>query len=277
MLDLIKFEHTIFALPFALMSAIVAARGWPSAWQLTWLLAAMVGARSSAMAVNRLVDLEYDRRNPRTADRALPRGLLSPAQVWIFVAFATAVFVLAAVMLNRLTLSLSPLALVIIWGYSFTKRFTAWSHGLLGLCLGIAPVGAWIAVTGRIGWPSLILSAAVIAWTAGFDIIYGCQDLEFDRREGLASLPARWGLSPALAVSAGLHLLTIGCLLWWRAAAGLGNIFLIGLALIAVVLAYEHTLVKPRDLSRANAAFFTANGVVSLALLVFTIADLWLG
>jgi len=276
MLDLVKFEHTVFALPFALMSALVAANGWPAAWTLCWLLVAMVGARSSAMAVNRLADLEYDRRNPRTADRALPRGLISPAQVWIFVGLATAAFVLAAAMLNRLALALSPVALAIIWGYSFTKRFTVWSHWLLGLSLGIAPVGAWIAVTGRIGWPSLILSAAVLSWTAGFDIIYGCQDVEFDRREGLASLPARWGTASALAMSAGLHLLTIGLLLWWRMAAGLGDVFLVGLALVAAILAYEHILVKPSDLSRANAAFFTANGIVSVALLGFAVVDVWL-
>jgi len=272
LLEMIKFEHTLFALPFALMSAMVAARGVPPGWKLFWILVAMVGARSSAMAFNRLADLEYDRRNPRTAGRALPAGLLTAAQAWAFTLATAGVFVVAAGMLNHLALALSPVALGIVWGYSYTKRFTTWTHVFLGLSLGVAPVGAWIGVLGRFDVAPLVLAAAVMLWTAGFDIIYACQDVEVDRAEGLFSLPARRGIGTALAASALLHAAMMGLLVWFGALAGLGAIYWAGLAVVAGAFVYEHSLVKPHDLGRVNAAFFTTNGFVSLALLCFTAA-----
>lgn len=275
-LEMIKFEHTVFALPFALMAMLMAAEGWPTWWQFGWILVAMVGARSSALAFNRVVDLEYDRLNPRTANWALPRGALTRAQVWAFIIITAGIFVMAAGMLNRLALSLSPLALAIIWGYSYSKRFTTWSHLMLGLCLGIAPVGAWIGVRGEFGLPALVLAGAVMLWTAGFDIIYACQDLEFDRKFGLYSLPSRVGLKFALGVSGALHLLMLALLVWLKVLGHLGTIYLIGVAVVAAILFYEHLVVTPRDLSRVNAAFFTANGMVSIGLLAFTAADLLL-
>jgi 4-hydroxybenzoate polyprenyltransferase len=273
LLDLVKFEHTIFALPFALMSAFVAADGAPSGRTLLWILAAMVGARSSAMGFNRLVDRELDRRNPRTAERALPAGRLTIAEAWLLVVAAAGLFVLSAAMLNRLALLLSPVALAIVWAYSYSKRYTVWSHLLLGLCLGIAPVGAWIAVRGALDWPPLLLAAAVALWTAGFDIIYACQDIDFDRREGLFALPARWGVARALWASSALHAATAAVLLWWGLTVNLGVIYFAGLGLVALLLIYEHSLVKPGDLRRVNAAFFTANGFVSIGLLLFTLGD----
>jgi 4-hydroxybenzoate polyprenyltransferase len=273
LLEMIKFEHTLFALPFALMSAMVAARGVPPGWKLFWILVAMVGARSSAMAFNRLADLEYDRRNPRTAGRALPAGLLTAAQAWAFTLATAGVFVVAAGRLNPLALALSPVALGIVWGYSYTKRFTTWTHVFLGLSLGVAPVGAWIGVLGRFDVAPLVLAAAVMLWTAGFDIIYACQDVEVDRAEGLFSLPARRGIGTALAASALLHAAMMGLLVWFGALAGLGAIYWAGLAVVAGAFVYEHSLVKPHDLGRVNAAFFTTNGFVSLALLCFTAAD----
>jgi 4-hydroxybenzoate polyprenyltransferase len=273
LLELIKLEHTVFALPFALMSALVAAHGWPRPWILVWILVAMVGARTSAMAFNRLADLDYDRRNPRTAARALPRGLVTPAQVWSFTAASAAVFLLAAGMLNHLALALAPVALAGLWGYSYSKRFTTWSHVWLGLCLGIAPVGAWVAVRAEIGFPSLLLAAAVTLWTAGFDIIYASQDVAFDRAEGLYSAPARLGLPFALALSALLHAAMLGLLIWFGVVAHLGFYYRVGLAVVVIAFIYQHAIVRPGDLRRVNAAFFTANGVVSLGLLVATMLD----
>lgn len=275
-LEMIKFEHTLFALPFALMSAFLAARGVPPARPLAWILVAMVGARSSAMSFNRLVDLEYDRRNPRTAGRALPAGILQTGQVWLFFAACVALFVLAAWELNRLAFLLSPVALLVILGYSYTKRFTSLSHFVLGLSLGIAPVGAWVALTGRIQLVPVIICAIVTLWTGGFDIIYACQDTAFDRKAGLRSLPARFGDGPALVLSALLHAgVAVLLLVLWR-LAGLGPIYLAGSALAVLLLAYEHTLVRPGDLSRLNAAFFTTNGVISMGLMVFTVVDVLL-
>ncbi len=273
-LEMIKFEHTVFALPFALMGAFLAADGSvPPARTLAWILVAMVGARSSAMSFNRLADLEFDRRNPRTAGRALPAGLLTTAQVWLFCIVSAALLVLAAGMLNRLALLLSPVALAVVWGYSYTKRFTAFSHLVLGLSLGIAPVGAWIAVRGRIEVVPLLLCAVVTLWTAGFDIIYACQDTAFDRKSGLHSIPARLGEGPALALSALLHVAVAALLIGLHPLAGLGTIYLVGVALVVLLLAYEHALVRPGDFSRVNAAFFTTNGFISIGLMLFTLAD----
>jgi 4-hydroxybenzoate polyprenyltransferase len=276
-LEMIQFEHTLFALPFALMSMLLAADGLPSGRTVGWILVAMVGARSCAMAFNRLVDQEFDRLNPRTAGRALPAGLLTRGQVWVFTGIAAGLLILAAGQLNPLALALSPVALGVICGYSFTKRFTDWSHLVLGLALAIAPAGAWIAVQGTIGQPALLLAAAVVLWVAGFDIIYACQDVDFDRRMGLHSLPKRWGIAPALWVSRILHLATVGLLIALFFVARLHWIYLLGVGVVAGLLAYEQSLVKPHDLSRVNAAFFTVNGCVSVGLLVFTAVDVWLG
>jgi 4-hydroxybenzoate polyprenyltransferase len=272
-LEMIKFEHTVFALPFALVSALFAAGGLPSWRTLGWILVAMVGARSSAMAFNRLVDCAYDARNPRTAGRALPRGLLSPAQVWLFVVVSTLLFVVAAAELNLLALALSPLALLIIWGYSFTKRFTRWSHLGLGLGIGIAPLGAWIAVRGSIALAPALLTAAVMLWVGGFDVIYACQDTEFDRREGLHSLPSILGVGPALNISRAMHVGTVALLAAGGWAVHAGAAYYCGVGFVAALLVLEQNLVRPTDLSRVNAAFFTVNGFVSVGLLLFTVAD----
>ena len=275
-LEMIKIEHTLFALPFALMGALLAARGLPSAWQLGWILAAMVGARSAAMAFNRLVDRDYDARNPRTANRALPAGLVSVPFVAGFTAAASALLVLAAFMLNGLAFALSPLALLIVFFYSYTKRFTAWSHAFLGLALAVAPVGAWIAVRGEWGMPALWLGAAVVCWLIGFDIIYALQDLEFDRGAGLRSMPVALGPARALWVGRAAHALMIVCLVQVGRAADLGAIYYAGVTLAALLIAAEHALVGPDDLRRLNVAFFNLNVAVSVGLLLFTALDLWL-
>lgn len=273
MLEMIKFEHTVFALPFALTSAVVAG-GLPSLRVLGWILVAMVGARSAAMAFNRIVDAEYDTLNPRTASRALPRGILSLSEVWAFTVAASGIFVFAAWMLNPLAFALSPVALLIIFGYSYTKRFTTLSHLVLGLALGIAPTGAWIAVTGRIDLAPIILSAAVVFWTAGFDIIYALQDLEFDARLGLFSIPSALGPKKGLAVSRLFHAFCVLLLVLFGIALGTGAVYYAGVAFAAVLLAYEQSLVKPDDFSKANVAFFNTNGLVSFGYFVFALVDL---
>ncbi len=273
-LEMIKFEHTVFALPFALTSTILAANGMPSLRVMLWILVAMVGARSSAMAFNRIADLHYDKLNPRTANRALPKGAIKLAEVWLFTIVAAGVFVLAARMLNVLAFSLSPVALLVILGYSYTKRFTSLSHLILGLALGIAPAGAWIAVTGRLEFAPMVLSAAVMFWTAGFDIIYSLQDLEFDREQGLFSIPKALGRAKALLVSRLFHLATFGLLIWFGLLLGLHAVYWVGVGFVGALLYHEQSLVKPNDLSRVNAAFFTTNGVVSLAYFMFSLVDL---
>jgi len=273
-LQMIKFEHTVFALPFALTSAVIAANGFPSWRTLLWILVAMVGARSSAMAFNRIADLHYDRLNPRTAKRALPTGLLKVGDVWLFTMVSAAVFVLASKMLNPLALALSPVALIVILGYSYTKRFTSLSHLVLGLALGIAPAGAWIAVTGRLDFAPMVLSAAVMFWTAGFDIIYSLQDLEFDRKQDLFSIPKAIGPSRGLLVSRVFHLATVGLLAWFGYLIGAGNVYWIGVAFVGILLGYEQSLVKPNDLSKVNVAFFNTNGFVSIGYFIFSLVDL---
>lgn len=276
-LEMIKFEHTLFALPFALVAALVAKGGIPEWRQLLWLLVAMVGARSSAMTFNRIVDIEYDRRNPRTASRALPAGLVTTAQAWLFTLVTAGLLVLAAWQLNPLALYLSPVALAVVWGYSFTKRFTRLSHLVLGLALGIAPSAAWIALTGALPLPPMILSLAVVCWTAGFDIIYACQDVEFDRKMGLHSIPAKLGLGPALIISSLLHLLAFVGLTAFGVLAGLRYGYFAALLPVTALLVYQHRIVRPNDLSRVNAAFFTANGAISVLLLVGACVDVfWL-
>lgn len=272
-LEMIKFSHTLFALPFALLSAVLAAGGWPDGLTLAKILLAMVGARSAAMAHNRLADRAIDAANPRTASRALPSGVLSVRFVQVFLAASVALFLVAAASLNRLTLWLSPVALALLFLYSYTKRFTWLSHIVLGLCLGLAPVGAWIAVRGSFDKVPLLLGAAVVCWAAGFDLIYALQDEEHDRSVGLHSLPARWGAAKALAVSAALHVLMVAFLLAaWRISDG-GWPFAAGIGITAAALLWQHAIVRPGDLSRVNTAFFTANGVVSVALAALGIAD----
>jgi 4-hydroxybenzoate polyprenyltransferase len=275
-LEMITFEHTVFALPFALMATLLAAGGLPEARTVFWIVVAMVGARSSAMAFNRLVDVEFDRENPRTARRALPAGQLNRGQVWLFVAASSAVFLVAAGQLNTLSLLLAPLALLLVWGYSFTKRFTALCHLVLGFAIGVAPSAAWIAVTGRLDPPAMVLTVAVALWVGGFDIIYASQDAEFDRGAGLFSLPSRLGVGRALIVSRTLHVLAVGALLSLPLLAPLGGIYLAGVAVVSALLVYEHSLVRADDLSRVTAAYFSVNGFVSIGLLLFTAADLLL-
>jgi 4-hydroxybenzoate polyprenyltransferase len=267
-LEMIKIEHTLFALPFALLGAVFAANGLPTLRQLFWIIVAMVGARSAAMAFNRIADLQYDARNPRTASRALPSGSLSVGFVWMFTIVSAAVFLSAAAMLNQLTLILAPVALASVLLYSFTKRFTLLSHIVLGWCLAIAPTAAWIAVRGEIGSPvPLLLSLVVLLWTAGFDILYACQDVDFDRREGLRSIPARVGIANALWIARALHASAFFALLSLYFVTRLGIVALIGVLATGALLLYQHRLVKANDLSRLNAAFFTTNAFVSVILL----------
>ena len=280
-LDMIKFEHSVFALPFALTGALLAFRdaGYRTAgigWTLLWIAVAMVGARSAAMAFNRLVDERIDARNPRTRMRHLPAGLLSRGFGWAFVAAASGVFFGAAWALNPLCLKLAPLALAIVFFYSFTKRFTSFSHLVLGVCLGIAPAAAWIAVRGSLDPRILWLTAAVTCWTGGFDIIYSCQDYAFDTAEGLFSVPRVFGIAGALRAAQALHLAMVGCLLALVWSLQLGPLALAGIGAVVALLVYEHSLVKPDDLSRVNAAFFTMNGWVSVLFLIFWAADIFL-
>jgi 4-hydroxybenzoate polyprenyltransferase len=267
-LEMIKIEHTLFALPFAFLGAVLAARGLPSLLQILWIVVAMVGARSAAMAFNRIADRSFDARNPRTASRALPAGLLSVGFVWAFTVAAAGLFVLAAAMLNRLTLILAPVALACVLLYSFTKRWTQFSHLVLGACLSIAPTGAWIAVRGEIGSPvPLLLSLVVLLWTAGFDVLYACQDYDFDRSEGLRSIPARVGIARALWIARVLHAAAFLSLVWLFMITQLGPVALVGVIATAALLVYQHRLVRADDLSRLNAAFFTTNAFVSVILL----------
>lgn len=275
-LDMIRFEHTIFAMPFALSAALVAAGGLPEWRVLGWIVVAMVGARSAAMAFNRIADARIDAENPRTASRAIPKGEVSIAAAWAFTIVSAAVLVVAAYEINSLAFALSPVALIAILGYSYAKRFTTFSHLWLGLCLGIAPVGAWIAVKGQIGFPSMVLSAAVILWTAGFDIIYSLQDVEFDRRMGLFSLPSRIGAGRALAVSRLMHAAMVGLLVWFGLLTVRGAPYYVGAAIVGAFLVYEQSLVSPKDTSRVDAAFFIMNGCVSLVMLACVAIDVFL-
>lgn len=275
-LEMIKFEHTIFALPFAVMSAFIAAGGLPSLDKLGWILVAMVGARSCAMAFNRLADAEIDVKNPRTAMRAIPAGLITKGAVWSFTIISAGLLVFAAWQLNPLAFALSPVALAVIMGYSYTKRFTALSHFWLGLALSISPVGAWIAIKGRFDWTPIILCLVVLLWTAGFDIIYACQDVNFDRKHGLHSIPAKLGIRWALWLSAALHVLAVLLLLRIPLLTDLGFFYFIGVGIVVLIFIYEHAIVKPNDLSRVNLAFFTLNGTISLVLMGLSIADILL-
>ena len=271
-LEMIKFEHSVFALPFALVGALLAARAahtlptWP---QILWIVVAMVGARSAAMTMNRIADVEYDRRNPRTANRALPKGELSSAFAWLFTFAASAVLVIAAWQLNSLALKLSPAALALLFFYSYTKRFTTWAHFVLGFCLGISPAAAWIAIRGSLDWRILILCAAVTLWVGGFDVLYACQDVDFDKSAGLYSIPKEFGIARALLIARAMHVVMVGLLVWLALAFHLAWPAWAGIFVVAALLAYEQSLVQPNDLTKINAAFFTVNGYISLLFLLF--------
>ena len=267
-LEMIKIEHTLFALPFAFLGAVLAAGGFPTLRQLVWITLAMVGARSAAMAFNRIADREFDARNPRTRSRAVPAGRLSVSFVWAFTLASAALFFLAAAMLNRLTLLLAPVALASVLLYSYTKRFTSLSHVVLGWCLCIAPTGAWIAVRGALDSAvPLLLSLVVLCWTAGFDVLYACQDYDFDRKAGLRSIPARVGVARALWFSRLLHAGAFAALVALYFLTSLGGLALAGVLLTGALLVYQHSLVRADDLSRLDAAFFTTNAFVSVILL----------
>jgi 4-hydroxybenzoate polyprenyltransferase len=273
-LEMIKWEHSIFALPFALCGAMLAAGGLPTWRQLAWIIVAMVSARSAAMSFNRLADASLDAANPRTASRALPAGLLTPGFVITFVLVACGIFVFAASQLNRLTLMLSPVALAVVLLYSYAKRVTRWSHLCLGFALGIAPAAAWIAVRGSLDPRILLLTVAVTFWVGGFDVIYACQDYDFDRSHGLYSVPRQLGIHAALWVARVFHVLMLGLLVALVVVFGLGKLAVAGVIAVAALLAYEHTLLRQDDLSKLNAAFFTMNGVISVVFFVFVAADL---
>ncbi len=275
-LEMIKWEHSVFALPFALCGAMLAAGGLPSARTLLWIIVAMISARSAAMAFNRLSDASMDAANPRTQTRALPAGTLTPSFVATFVIVSCAVFVVAAWQLNRLAFALSPIALLILLLYSYTKRFTRWSHLVLGFALGIAPAGAWIAVRGSLDPRILLLTAAVTFWVGGFDVLYSCQDCEFDQQYGLHSIPRYTGIPTALWIARLFHLLMLMLLVSCVLVFSLGKLALVGVLVVALLLAYEHSLVSADNLSKLNAAFFTMNGVISVVFFLFIAGDLLL-
>jgi 4-hydroxybenzoate polyprenyltransferase len=275
-LEMIKWEHSVFALPFALCGALLAARGLPTANQLIWIIVAMIAARSAAMAFNRLADVSTDAANPRTRMRALPSGTLTPAFVTLFVIACCFAFVFSAWRLNRVAFALSPVALAVVLLYSYTKRFTRWSHLVLGFALGIAPAGAWIAIRGSLDPRILLLTAAVTFWVAGFDVLYSCQDYDFDSRSGLHSIPRYCGVAKSLWIARFLHVVMLFLLVGLVVAFGLGSLAITGVAAVAVLLFYEHTLVKADDLKKLNAAFFTMNGVISVVFFAFVAGDILL-
>jgi len=272
-LEMIKFEHSVFALPFALTGALLAARatqhGWPTLRQVLWIVVAMVAARSAAMTRNRIADLRYDRENPRTKQRVLATGALSLQFAWFFTVAALVLFFVAAWQLNPLALKLAPLAIAVLFFYSFTKRFTNWSHLFLGFALGISPAAAWIAITGGLDLRMLILCAAVTLWVGGFDVLYACQDVDYDQKAGLFSVPKSFGIANALLIARAMHVGVVALLGWLAFSFGLPWPAWAGIAVVAALLAYEHSLVKADDLSKLDAAFFTVNGYISMLFLLF--------
>ena len=274
--EMIKFEHTIFALPFAFVSLLLATRGHLSKSLIFWVVTAMVGARTGAMGFNRIIDAEFDRQNPRTANRAIPAGRISRRFALLISVIAFALFVLSAAMLNRVCLMASPLAILILIGYSYTKRYTPYSHLILGFAISGAPLGAWLAATGTLSWTALILSVAVLCWIAGFDILYSLQDVDFDRQAGLHSIPEAVGIPSALWVSRFLHLLCLLFLAVLTKFTDAGLFYKVGVSIVAILLIYEHTLISPGDLSHINTAFFTMNGLISMIFLAFVAADIYI-
>lgn len=276
LLEMIKFSHTVFAFPFALMGVVLASLASetaPTLLQIFWVCVAMVGARTGAMGLNRIIDARIDAENPRTAERHLPAGKVSSREAWLLVAGAFTLLLLAAWMLNPLCLKLAPVAIFFLVLYSFCKRFTSMAHVVLGICLAAAPVGAWIALRGDIGWPVLVLGFAVLFWVAGFDIFYALQDYEFDRDNGLFSIPSRFGVERSFLITRVFHAIMILLLLLLVFSKGLGVIYLLGVTVVAGLLIYEHMLVRPDDLSRLDAAFFNMNGYISVTIFLFTLAD----
>lgn len=276
-MEMIKFSHTIFALPFALSGALLAIRGLPSGRQLLFIILAMVGARTAAMAMNRLIDADIDAKNPRTAGRAIPAGLLSKGAVLGAILLSVALLLWSAAMLNPLCLKLSPIALGFLVLYSYCKRFTALAHIVLGICLAAAPIGAWVALTGKIELPAVVLGLIVLFWVSAFDMLYALQDLEYDRSVGLHSIPVALGVNRSLWLSRLFHIITVGLLIWLIILLGLGGWFWIGTAAMAAMLLYEHRLLRGGDLTKLDAAFFTMNGYISLTFLAATAADVFLG
>jgi 4-hydroxybenzoate polyprenyltransferase len=275
-LEMIKFEHTVFALPFAFTGALLAANGLPSWSTLLWITVAMFGARSAAMGFNRWADRKFDAENPRTKERALPRGLVTPFQVVLFTAVSSAVLIFAAYMLNPLSFYLSPVALATVFFYSYTKRFTFLSHAFLGLAICLAPIGSWIAVSGEIASPALVLGGAVLFWLLGFDILYALQDIEFDQKTGLHSIPQRFGIRRALWISRTAHAVTMAALFWLASLLSLGWLYIAGVLIALLLIIYEHSLVKEDDLSKLDLAFFNMNGYISVTIFVFTLLDVLL-
>lgn len=273
-LEMIKFEHTIFALPFAYVGALLVEKKLPAAHDLLWITLAMVGARTAAMSLNRIIDRRIDARNPRTAGRALPKGLLSVAEVWVYVFISFALLLYSAYQLSPLAFRLFPVAVLVLLTYSYTKRFSWACHLFLGAALGLAPLGSWIAIAGHFDLAPVLLALGVLFWVAGFDIIYACDDYEFDRREGLYSIPARFGIKSALYISAAFHILAPILFLAAGLLLNLGALYLAGLAVAVVILFYQHTLVRPDDLSRAGVAFFNLNGILSMVMFAFTFLDI---
>ena len=268
-LAMIKFEHTLFALPFAFLGAILAANGFPTWWQILWITVAMVGARSAAMTFNRIVDRDIDAKNPRTASREIPSGKLSVGFAWAFLYVSIGLFLLASYSLNWLTFALSPVALICVLGYSYAKRFTAFAHLFLGLALAISPSAAWIAVRGTLyDEVPILLSVLVLMWTAGFDVLYACQDFEFDRKAGLRSIPAKFGIRNSLKIARLFHAQAFIMLVLLYFVTGLGWLALAGVIAVGALMIYQHSLVKADDLSRMNAAFFTTNALVSVIMLI---------
>lgn len=272
-LEMIKFSHTIFALPFALTGALLAAGGFPTASQLFWIVLAMAGARTAAMAMNRLIDAKIDARNPRTAGRAIPAGLLGSGTTLLFIVISIALMLFSAAMLNPLCLKLSPIALSFLVLYSYCKRFTSLAHVVLGICLSAAPIGAWVAIRGQIDAPALVLGALVLFWVAGFDILYALQDREFDKAAGLHSIPVLLGVEGSLWTARVFHLVMLGLLLGLFSIMQLGSVFMIGILAVAGMLLYEHWLLKDGDLEKLDAAFFNMNGYISIVILLFTTAE----
>ena len=276
LLEMIKFSHTVFAFPFALMGVVLASlasESAPTFGQVFWICVAMVGARTGAMGMNRIIDASIDAENPRTADRHLPAGKVQPVEAWLLVLGAFALLLFAAWMLNPLCLKLSPVAIFFLLLYSFCKRFTAMAHVVLGICLAAAPIGAWIALRGDIGWPVVVLGFAVLFWVAGFDIFYALQDYEYDREKGLFSVPSRFGIDRSFLIVRVFHVLMVALLLLLLFSKGLGFIYLLGVMVVAALLVYEHMLVSPDDLSRLDAAFFNMNGYISVTIFCFTLVD----
>lgn len=274
-LNMVDFGHTLFGLPFAYLGAFLAVKGMPTISQLLWITLAMVGARTAALCLNRLIDLEIDRANPRTSNWVLPSGKLSLNKVWIIVLLSLALLFFSAAQLNSLCLKLAPLAVVILWAYSYTKRFTWWCHFILGLAIGIGPIGAWFAISGSFDLQPMVLGLAVACWIAGFDTMYACQDIKFDREHHLYSIPARFGETGALAFSAGFHACTLLFLIMTGIILELGFFYYIGVLLAGIVLVYEHLIVKPGDLSRVNFASFRINRYVGLLIFITTLLDIF--